>query len=82
MEKESFESEKVAEVMNKDFVNIKVDREERPDVDKMYMNFVQVKEFLAIEEWFGLLELPSNTIEFKTGHIRTWWMANECVDDT
>ena len=43
MEKESFENESVAELMNSDFVNIKVDREERPDVDKMYMNFVQVK---------------------------------------
>jgi uncharacterized protein YyaL (SSP411 family) len=28
--------------MNKHYVNIKVDREERPDVDKVYMNFVQV----------------------------------------
>ena len=43
MEKESFENESVAELMNSDFVSIKVDREERPDVDKMYMNFVQVK---------------------------------------
>lgn len=42
MEKESFENESVAELMNSDFVSIKVDREERPDVDKMYMNFVQV----------------------------------------
>lgn len=43
MEKESFENEKVAAFMNKDYINIKVDREERPDVDRMYMNFVQVK---------------------------------------
>ncbi|KAJ3211649.1 spermatogenesis-associated protein 20 [Dinochytrium kinnereticum] len=43
MEKESFESEKIAELMNKYFVNIKVDREERPTVDRMYMrkSFVQ-----------------------------------------
>jgi hypothetical protein len=33
---------KVAKVMNKHFVNIKMDREERPDVDKVYMTFVQV----------------------------------------
>jgi len=42
MERESFESEEVAEVMNRGFVNIKVDREERPDVDKVYMTYVQV----------------------------------------
>lgn len=41
MEHESFESEKVAELMNENFVNIKVDREERPDVDKVYMTYVQ-----------------------------------------
>ncbi|KAA0183360.1 hypothetical protein HAZT_HAZT002106, partial [Hyalella azteca] len=40
MEKESFENPKVAEVMNEHFINIKVDREERPDVDKVYMTFV------------------------------------------
>ena len=42
MEHESFESDDIAEIMNQNFVNIKVDREERPDVDQMYMAFVQV----------------------------------------
>ncbi len=42
MEKESFENEAIAEVMNQRFVNIKVDREERPDLDELYMNAVQV----------------------------------------
>src|SRR5688500_243124 len=42
MEHESFEDEKVAAVMNEHFVSIKVDMEERPDVDKIYMNFVQI----------------------------------------
>jgi uncharacterized protein YyaL (SSP411 family) len=42
MERESFESAGVAEVLNRDFVSIKVDREERPDVDRVYMTFVQV----------------------------------------
>jgi hypothetical protein len=37
MEHESFESEDVAEVLNRDFVSIKVDREERPDLDEIYM---------------------------------------------
>lgn len=42
MEKESFENEAVAEVMNAHFVCIKVDREERPDVDQLYMTAVQL----------------------------------------
>jgi hypothetical protein len=41
MAHESFESAAVAEVLNRDFVSIKVDREERPDVDRVYMTFVQ-----------------------------------------
>ena len=41
MAHESFEDEKIAAVMNQEFVNIKVDREERPDVDRVYMTFVQ-----------------------------------------
>ncbi|HTE12273.1 MAG TPA: thioredoxin domain-containing protein, partial [Chitinophagaceae bacterium] len=42
MEKESFEDDKVAVVMNKHFINIKIDREERPDLDHIYMDAVQV----------------------------------------
>ena len=41
MERESFENERVAEVMNHHFVNVKVDREERPDLDAVYMAFIQ-----------------------------------------
>src|SRR5688500_2457449 len=41
MEHESFESAAIAEALNRDFVSIKVDREERPDVDRVYMSFVQ-----------------------------------------
>ncbi|HEX2442668.1 MAG TPA: thioredoxin domain-containing protein [Vicinamibacterales bacterium] len=41
MEHESFESADIAERLNRDFVSIKVDREERPDVDRVYMTFVQ-----------------------------------------
>lgn len=41
MERESFENESVAAIMNANFINIKVDREERPDVDRVYMTFVQ-----------------------------------------
>ena len=42
MEHESFEDEATAALMNEHFVNIKVDMEERPDVDQIYMNFVQL----------------------------------------
>ncbi|MGH7768786.1 MAG: thioredoxin domain-containing protein, partial [Candidatus Binatia bacterium] len=42
MEKESFENEQIAKLMNENFVNIKVDREERPDLDEIYMNAVQM----------------------------------------
>ena len=42
MEHESFEDEKIAEVQNRHFINIKVDMEERPDVDQIYMSFVQL----------------------------------------
>ena len=42
MERESFENEQIAELMNNLFINIKVDREERPDLDEIYMNAVQM----------------------------------------
>ena len=38
---ESFEDEVTAKLMNQHYVNIKVDREERPDVDRLYMTFLQ-----------------------------------------
>jgi uncharacterized protein YyaL (SSP411 family) len=41
MERESFENEETAAIMNDHFINIKVDREERPDVDHIYMDAVQ-----------------------------------------
>ena len=41
MEHESFEDAAIAAVLNRDFVSIKVDREERPDIDRVYMTFVQ-----------------------------------------
>src|SRR5579883_956104 len=41
MERESFENGRIAELLNRDYVPIKVDREERPDVDRIYMTFVQ-----------------------------------------
>ncbi len=42
MERESFENEEIAQLMNENFINIKVDREERPDIDAIYMAAVQM----------------------------------------
>ena len=44
MERESFESESIAAILNANFVSVKVDREERPDVDRVYMTFIQVRQ--------------------------------------
>ncbi|KAF2443894.1 hypothetical protein P171DRAFT_445226 [Karstenula rhodostoma CBS 690.94] len=41
MERESFENPEVAAILNESFIPIKIDREERPDVDRIYMNYVQ-----------------------------------------
>ncbi|MSO55330.1 MAG: thioredoxin domain-containing protein [Acidobacteria bacterium] len=41
MAHESFESQAIADILNQEFISIKVDREERPDVDRVYMTFVQ-----------------------------------------
>ena len=41
MERESFEDYEVADILNKYFISIKVDREERPDIDSIYMSFCQ-----------------------------------------
>ena len=42
MERESFGNEQIAAILNENFVSVKVDREERPDIDQTYMNAVQV----------------------------------------
>src|SRR5688500_627626 len=42
MAHESFEDEEIAKLMNENFINIKVDREERPDLDQIYQNVAQV----------------------------------------
>lgn len=41
MERESFESHEIAKILNSSFIPIKIDREERPDIDAIYMNYVQ-----------------------------------------
>ncbi len=59
MEKESFEDSTVAAVMNSNFINIKVDREERPDVDQIYIN--------AVELMTGRAGWPLNVIALPDG---------------
>src|SRR5512136_1172062 len=41
MERESFENEEIARILNESFVSVKVDREQRPDIDHIYMTFTQ-----------------------------------------
>ncbi|KAI3426373.1 hypothetical protein D9Q98_008745 [Chlorella vulgaris] len=78
MERESFESEEVAALMNRLFVNVKVDREERPDVDKVYMTYVQATQggggwpmscFLtpSLEPFFGGTYFPPSDVAGRPG---------------
>lgn len=53
MERESFENTDIAKIMNTNFINVKVDREERPDVDKVYMTFVTVS---VVRTWQKVTE--------------------------
>lgn len=48
MERESFEDEEIGKLLSDNFVCIKLDREERPDVDKVYMTFIQVRAFFTV----------------------------------
>ena len=41
MERESFENDQIADYLNKHFISIKIDREERPDIDRIYMQYIQ-----------------------------------------
>ena len=80
MERESFEDEKVASFLNAHFVSIKVDREERPDVDRIYMTFVQASSghggwplsvFLTpdLKPFFGGTYFPPDSRHGQTGFL-------------
>lgn len=78
MERESFENDEIAAILNEYFVPIKVDREERPDVDRVYMNFVQVFTL----NMFVTFSIHSKiAILSSLGDHRAWWLANECLVD-
>ena len=47
MERESFMSQEVAELLNSSFIPVKIDREERPDIDAIYMNCIWCSNFLC-----------------------------------
>ena len=88
MERESFEDEKVAAFLNQHFVSIKVDREERPDVDKIYMTFVQattgsggwpLNVFLTPERkpFFGGTYFPPDNRPGRPGFLRLLQQIHE-----
>src|SRR6266699_4310023 len=88
MERESFESEEVAKFLNEHFVSIKVDREERPDVDKIYMTFVQsttgsggwpLNVFLTAElkPFFGGTYFPPDNQHGRPGFLHLLKQVNE-----
>jgi len=81
MERESFENEPIASYLNEHFVSIKVDREERPDVDKIYMTFVQatagqggwpLNVFLTpdLKPFFGGTYFPPNEAHGRPGFLQ------------
>lgn len=72
MEKESFEDSEVADVLNKNFVSIKVDREERPDIDHIYMTVCQT--LTGHGGWPLTVLLTSDKIPFYAG---TYYPKND-----
>ncbi len=81
MERESFENTEVAAFLNQHFVSIKVDREERPDVDKIYMTFVQattgqggwpLNVFLTpdLKPFFGGTYFPPTNVRGRPGFLQ------------
>jgi uncharacterized protein YyaL (SSP411 family) len=74
MEEETFEDEEVARIMNENFVNIKVDREERPDVDQVYMTALQL--ISGNGGWpLNVITLPNGKPLYGgTYHTKEQWM--------
>ncbi|MDA2934777.1 thioredoxin domain-containing protein [Acidobacteria bacterium AH-259-D05] len=87
MERESFSNLAIAAIMNRDFVSIKVDREERPDVDQVYMAFVQASTgsggwpmsvFVTpqLQPFFGGTYFPPQTFENLLLRVAEEWKNN------
>ena len=92
MERQCFENEAIAAEMNARFINIKVDREERPDVDQLYMTAVQVltrqggwpmSVFLtpALEPFFGGTYFPPTDNHGRPGFPRLLAMLQAAYND-
>ncbi|MDC6352728.1 thioredoxin domain-containing protein [Zeaxanthinibacter sp. PT1] len=75
MEEETFEDTEVAELMNKNFINIKVDREERPDIDQVYMTALQLLQ--GSGGWpLNVITLPDGKPLYGgTYHTKEEWMT-------
>ncbi|NNF18529.1 MAG: thioredoxin domain-containing protein, partial [Flavobacteriaceae bacterium] len=75
MEEETFEDTAVAELMNKNFINIKVDREERPDIDQVYMTALQLLQ--GSGGWpLNVITLPDGKPLYGgTYHTKEEWMT-------
>ena len=73
MEEETFENDSIAKLMNENFINIKVDREERPDVDQVYMTAVQLMQ--GNGGWpLNVITLPNGKPLYGgTYHTTTQW---------
>jgi uncharacterized protein YyaL (SSP411 family) len=87
MERESFSNPQIAAIMNEHFINIKVDREERPDVDRVYMSFVQASTGSGgwpmsvlvtpeLEPFFGGTYFPPDTFESLLLNVTDEWRNN------
>jgi hypothetical protein len=78
MERESFESEEIGAILRESFISIKVDREERPDVDKVYMTFIQVRRIAynirydIIIFLFGVVPIPPDTLSREYETLANW----------
>ena len=87
MERESFENNEVAEMLNRSFVSIKVDREERPDVDAIYMDAIQaitgqggwpMSVFLTpdLKPFFGGTYFPKDRFLWMLSQLQQQWTTD------
>ena len=88
MEKECFEDEEVARVLNQHFISVKVDREERPDVDKIYMDAVvgltghggwPMSVFLTpeLQPFYGGTYFPKDNFMLLLGQLQQAWSSKK-----
>lgn len=87
MEKESFKDLKIAEILNQNFISIKVDREERPDIDKIYMDALMAMRgsggwpmsiFLTpdLKPFWGGTYLPKEAFMDILENIKRLWLSS------